>query len=55
MPFYRYADSLHTEDDNNYSDSIFIKENLWTLTNPKLSTIDGKKNKKELKKLLNIF
>ena len=43
------------EDDNNYSDSIFIKENLWTLTNPKLSTIDGKKNKKRIEAIIEHF
>ena len=43
------------ENNNNNSDSKLIKKNMWTLINPNSSTIDGIKNKKELKQLLKIF
>ena len=43
------------ENDNNNSDSKFIKKNIWTLTNPNLSTIDAKKNKKRIEKIIDNF
>ena len=43
------------ENDNNNSDSKFIIKNIWTLTNPNLSTIDGKKNKKRIETIIENF
>ena len=43
------------ENDNNNSDSKLITKNIWTLTNPKLSTNDGKKNKKRIETIIENF
>ena len=43
------------ENDDNNSDSKFIIKNIWTLTNPNLSTIHGKKNEKRIETIIENF
>ena len=43
------------DNDNNNYDSKLIIKNIWTLTNPKLSTKDGIKNKKRIETIIENF